>query len=53
MLIILHTCAYLGYHINYYLVLNCCNILFNYCKTLIIRETFFSQGHQPRFIHET
>ena len=24
-----------------------------YCKTLIIRATLFSKGHQPRFIHET
>ena len=25
----------------------------SYCKTLIIRVTLFSQGHQPRFIHES
>ena len=24
-----------------------------FCKTLIIRVTLFSRGHQPRFIHET
>ena len=24
-----------------------------YCKTLIIRVTLFSRGHQQRFIHET
>ena len=24
-----------------------------YCKTLIIRVTLFSRGHQPRYIHET
>ena len=24
-----------------------------YCKTLIIRVTLFSRGHQPRFIHKT
>ena len=25
----------------------------NYCKTLIIGVTLFSQGQKPRFIHET
>ena len=29
------------------------NLVSEYCKTLIIRVTLFSQGQQPRFIHET